>query len=270
MVQGGNHTPGSQKQQRFEKGVGEKMEGGGGECPGSDPQHHQADLAHGRIGQNSLQVPLKTGAGGSIQSGQSAGDCNRGTGNRRDPDQRKQAGQQINTGSDHCRGMNLGRNRRRASHGVRQPDGKRQLGRFAGRADQEQNPERSDHTRRHQKSHGVDLGDRFCAEELKHPDDGNPERGVADSGDDERLAAGRCVVRVPVPETDQPVGTETDPLPPQVQQRQVFSQHQHQHGKDKNIQQSEVAGIGRVILHIADRVEVNQSADKGDHQDQRQ
>ncbi len=112
--------------------------------------------------------------------------------------------------------------------------------------------------------------DRYGAEELEHPDHGDAEGGVADAGDDEGLAPGGGVLLLRVPEADQGVGAEADPLPPQVEQRQVLGQDQGQHGEDEDVQQGEVAGVGRVVLHVADRVEVDQAADEGDHQGQRQ
>ena len=201
--------------------------------PGPHTQHHVADLADRGVGQDALQVPLRTGAAGGIEGGGSAGDGNGGQGHGRSPDQREHACQQVDAGGDHGGGMDLGRDRRGAGHGVRQPDRQRQLGRLAGRPDQQQDPQCGDDPGRHQETHAVQLGDRGGIEQLIHPDHGDAEGGIADAGDDEGLAPGGGVLLLRVPEADQGVGAETDPLPPQVEQRQVLGQDQRSMAKTK-------------------------------------
>ena len=266
MVQGGDDAPRAQEQQRLEEGVGQQVKGGGGQRPGPDPQHHVADLADGGIGQDPLQVTLGTGAGGGVEGREPSGNGNGGQGNGRRAYQREHAGQQVDPGRDHGGGVDLGRDRRGTGHGVRQPDRQRQLGRFAGRADQQQDPQGGDDPGRQQKAHTVQLGNGDSAQELVHPDHGNAEGGVSDAGDDKGLAPGSGVLLLRVPEADQGVGAEADPFPPQVKERQVFGQDQGQHGKDKDVQQGKVTGKVRIVLHVADGVQVNQAADKGDHQ----
>ena len=73
-----------------------------------------------------------------------------------------------------------------------------------------------------------------------------------------------------VPEADQGVGAETDPFPAQVEQRQILGQHQQQHGGDKQVEQGEIADMAGIIRHVGDGVEMDQAADKGDHQAERQ
>ncbi len=47
MMHGGDDASGAQKQQGLEEGVDNQMEGGGGNRPAADGQHHEADLADG-------------------------------------------------------------------------------------------------------------------------------------------------------------------------------------------------------------------------------
>ena len=49
-----------------------------------------------------------------------------------------EAGHHVDAGGDHGRGVDQGRDRRRAGHGVGEPDVERDLGALAGRADEDQ------------------------------------------------------------------------------------------------------------------------------------
>ena len=93
------------------------------------------------------------------------------------------------------------------------------------------------------------------------PHDAEPEAEVADAVDDERLLARLRRRRPRVPEADQQVRAETDRLPEDVEQQEVAGEHQHRHREHEEVQVGEVARVARVVVHVADRVQMNEHAD---------
>ena len=69
-----------------------------------------------------------------------------------------------------------------------------------------------------------------------------------------------------VPEADEQVGAEADRLPEDVEEQEVAGQHQHRHREHEQVQVREEARVAGVVVHVADRVEVDQEADAGDDQ----
>ena len=56
------------------------------------------------------------------------------------------------------------------------------------------------------------------------------------------------------------------PSQPRNRTRKLAAQHQHQHRRDEQVEVAEEADPARVVLHVADRVDVDQRADAGDQQ----
>ena len=117
---------------------------------------------------------------------------------RRVLEQRRAAGDHEHAGGDHGRGMDQGRDRRRALHGVGQPGVQRQLRRLAHGADEQQEADHGRACRSSRRGHqklGVDeLGgarehdvelDRVEHEEDR--EDAEREAEIADPVDQERL-----------------------------------------------------------------------------------
>ena len=69
-----------------------------------------------------------------------------------------------------------------------------------------------------------------------------------------------------VPERDQQVRRQTDALPAEVEHHVVVAEHQQQHRGDEQVEVPEELAAPRVVLHVADRVQVDQRADAGDQQ----
>ena len=102
-----------------------------------------------------------------------------------------------------------------------------------------------------------------AGEERIECDDKGP---VADAVDDEGLVARAGVLEIGVPEADQRERTEADALPSDEHQPEVVAKHQHEHREGEQVKPSEEAPVGLVVVHVANRVDVDQAADAGDNQ----
>ena len=104
----------------------------------------------------------------------------------------------------------------------------------------------------------------------EHQEDRQRQADVADPVHDERLLGRGGRRRAVVPEADQQVGREADALPADVERHEAVAQHQQQHRRDEQVQVGEEPPPARVVRHVADRVDVDQRADAGDQQHERQ
>ena len=132
---------GGQEEERLEEGVREHVEDPGDVVAGPDGQEHVPELGDRRVGERLFDVVLGAGDGGR----QEGGPC---------PDARITAvrggvvqhrchpGHEVDAGGDHRGGMDQGRDRRRAFHGVGQPDVERDLGRLPDGAHEQQQRDR--------------------------------------------------------------------------------------------------------------------------------
>ena len=69
------------------------------------------------------------------------------------------------------------------------------------------------------------------------------------------------------PEADQQIRAEPDAFPADEHHQEVAAEHEHQHERREQVQVREVAGERRrSVLHVADRVDVDQQADAGHDQ----
>ena len=98
----------------------------------------------------------------------------------------------------------------------------------------------------------------------QHDAEGEP--AVAHPVDDERLLPRVRGGLPPVPEPDQEVAAEPDRLPEDVEEEEVPGQHQHDHREDEEIQVGEEARVVGVLVHVADRVDVDEEPDAGHDQ----
>ena len=104
------------------------------------------------------------------------------------------------------------------------------------------------------------------AERLEEHEHSQQESRVADAVGDERLLAGARLVGVLEPEADQQIGREPHAFPSDEEDEQRFAEHQHQHEEQEQVQVGEVARVTRIVLHVPDRIDVDQRADAGDDQ----
>ena len=82
------------------------------------------------------------------------------------------------------------------------------------------------------------------------------------------LLAGARVGRVPVPEADEQVRGQAHALPADEQQQVGVGEHEQQHRGDEEVEVGEEAPLVGVVLHVADRVHVDERPDEGDQHDE--
>ena len=109
-------------------------------------------------------------------------------------------------------------------------------------------------------------GEIHRGEGRKYQQDADGEAHVADARDDERFFArvGRRFLQEP--EADQQVAAQAHAFPSDEHHDQVRGQHQRQHEEHEQIQVAEEAVVAAFVRHVAGRIDVDQHADEGNHQ----
>ena len=138
----GDDRAGRHEQQRLEEGVGHQVEHPGAEGADRDADHHVADLAHRRVGDRPLQVGHHQGDRARDQQRRQADEGGDVGGGRGEAEENVGAGDQVDAGGDHGRGVDQRGDRGRALHRVREPGVERQLGRLGEGAEQQQQADR--------------------------------------------------------------------------------------------------------------------------------
>jgi hypothetical protein len=100
----------------------------------------------------------------------------------------------------------------------------------------------------------------------EHQHDRQAHADVTDAVGDERLVGGAGVGRVPVPEADEQVGRQADALPADIDQQVGVGQDQQEHGGDEEVEVGEEPPLVGVVLHVAQRVDVDERPDEGHQQ----
>ena len=175
--------------------------------------------------------------------------------------------------------MDEGRDRRRAFHGVGQPDVERDLGRLADGPEEQQQR----YGRRGRPAYGSWPAGQSPvawpstsgaqdgrvverAEVAEHQEHGDQEPEVADPVGDERLL-GRDGGDISLePEADQAVGAEAHTFPAEEVEQEIVRQDEHEHGEEEQVEVEEEPVEARVAVHVADRVQVDHGGDAGDEQ----
>ena len=270
---GVDHAARAQEQQGLEVGVRREVENPGPESADAASHHHVAQLADRGVGQHPLDVVLGQRDGGGEDGGEGADTGHNGHGGRSQHEQHVRAGHHVYPGGDHGGGVNQGADRRGSFHGVRQPDVQRKLRGLSYSPDKEQQGHR--HQRR--VSHGkaavrhlhrrlVHLAEVDGTKRRQHEEHAQDEASVPYAVHDECLFSGvrgRLLMEV---ETDQQIRAEPHSLPAHKQEQVIVGQHQREHGKHEQVHVSKETVEAIFVGHVADRVDVNQEADPGDHQ----
>ncbi len=275
-----DHRARTKEQQRLEEGVGEQVEDADriGPCP--HRHEHVAELRTGRVRHDPLDVVLDEADGCGEERRGGADQHDDGLGIRRQFEQRRQPRHHEHAGGDHGRGMDQGRDRGRAFHGVRQPGVQQELGRFAHGAHEQQQAgqrqrvgvpaEEVDGLAGEAGGAGEDGVEVGRADQREHREDAQRETEIADAVDHERLDGGGVGRRLLEPEPDQQVAGEAHPFPAEEQLHQVVGRHQHQHGEGEQRQVGHEPRAVRIVAHVADRIEVDERGHRvDDHQHDR-
>ena len=274
-VQAVHDGPRTEEQQGLEEGVGHEVEDSRRKGADADADDHVADLGDRRVREDLLEVLLDERDRRGEQTGHAADQRNHVQCGGSDDVEGRQSSDHVHAGGDHRGGVDEGRNRRRTGHGVRQPDVERDLRRLAGRTDQQQqahggrDPRHRGGESARLTVHLVQVQGRLPArreapEEQEHADQ---ERRIADPVGQHRLLAGIGVRHLAVPEADQQVRAEPDALPADEHHRQRVGQHQDQHRAGEEVQVGEISRQVGVVLHVSDRIEMDEEPDPGDDED---
>ncbi len=173
----------------------------------------------------------------------------------------------VDAGGDHGGGVDQSRDRRGAFHGVRQPDVERNLRRFAGCTQDQQQRDGGEESALPLGMLGELAGDSAEAERAEVGDEQKhrqQEAEVADAVDDEGLFARlRSGVLLEV-EADQQVRGEPHALPADEHEQEVLRQHQREHEEHEEVEVGEEPPVTLFVRHVTDGVDVDQEADAGD------
>ena len=159
-----------------------------------NPEHHVTKLGNRRVGQNALDVALLGRHESCGKAGDAAHPSNDFAGVGHNFENRKNAGQHVNSGRHHRRSVQKRGYRGRAFHRVRQPNVQRHLGGLANCAHENQYASHSqkdggDHEARHLVN---DLLENNAPRRKPEKQDAEHETKIPDAIDNERLLAGIC------------------------------------------------------------------------------
>ncbi len=220
----------TEEQECLEEAVGQEVEDGGAAVADGQGPEHVAELADRGVGEHALDVVLGQGgeAGTEHRDGRHDGhDHQCGPGGRED---REEAGDEVDTGGDHRRGVDQCGDRGGARHGVREPGVQRELRGLARDAGEQ---EERDQRRVVEPARGdgaQDLGDLEGVGVGGEREQADQEGDVAELGDEEGLeggGAGRLGLPVVA---DEEVRADAHDLPADQQHHQVAGVDDEQHG----------------------------------------
>ena len=233
-----------------------------------NPEHHVTKLGNRRVGQNALDVALLGRHESCRKAGDAAHPSNDFAGVGHNFENRKNAGQHVNSGRHHRRSVQKRGYRGRAFHRVRQPNVQRHLGGLANCAHENQYAGHSqkdggDHEARYLVN---DLLENNAPRRKPEKQDAEHETKIPDTIDNERLLAGICgrVFRVVV--SDEDVGTHAHEFPKYKHHHEVARQNDAQHREKKEGQATKETRVTFLLPHVAKGISENQSRDGCDHQ----
>jgi hypothetical protein len=279
-----HHRARPEEQAALEEGVGDEVEHAGPPGAGADADEHEAELAHGGVGEHLLDVGLDEGDERREERGERADDRDRRHGGRGEGEEVRVARHEVDAGGDHGRRVDEGGDRGRARHRVGEPHVERELGGLAAGADEEAEQREGDGGLEGpaREEPALDRGGRIelaghpdellvarRAEDREEGEQADEEAEVADAVRHERLAAGERLLRVGVPEPDEQVAAEADALPPDEGEDERVAEDEREHRRDEQVQVREEPGEPRVVLmgHVRHGVDVDERPHAGDDHD---
>ena len=188
---------------------------------------------------------------------------------RRELEDRVEPHDHVNARSHHRRRVDQRADRRRAFHGVRQPDVERNLRRLAGGADKQEQSDRRHHRRAYVKvargNGRANLVEIDRAKRYERQKQSQNKSGVAHAVDDKRLLArirSRLAQEI---KTDQQIAAQPHAFPAHEQEQHIVRQDQRQHREHEKVHIAEEPVVAALVRHIPGRVNVDQHPDAGDH-----
>ena len=141
VVHGQDHGARAEEEQRLEEGVRDHVEDRGGVRTAAGREEHVAELAHGRVREHLLDVGLRERDGGREDRRRRARPRDHRGRARRLRVEEAEPADHVDAGRHHGGGVDQRRDRRRAGHGVGQPDVERDLRRLAHGTEEEAEPD---------------------------------------------------------------------------------------------------------------------------------
>ena len=268
---------GAEEHEGLEEGVRREVEHRGTDTGGDDVRvvavgyrerteaergDHVAELGERGVGQDFFDVALDDSAQRGVKRGGGAGPHDDGerVGDHQDVD----PAQHINAGGNHRGGVDQGRDGRRAFHRVGEPNLERKLGGFTDSAAEEEERDQRAEDQAVFRGKGVEFGqvDRVVGPVAHHDPEEKTE--VADAVGDEGFFRGCGGRGFFVPVVDEQIGAETDQLPKNEHHEKIVGENDAEHRKHENRKTAEVAGFGRVVVHVAEREDMHTDADDTD------
>ena len=231
----------------------------------TEQQSDQAEMADRRIGQHPFHVLLENRQIGADHQRAEPGAADDPEPQIGAGEHRPQAREQEDAGLHHGRRMQVGRDRRRRRHRVRQPEMEGELGALGQRAEDDQN--------QRQRVPGVRLdrsGRRQDDVEIVAPGDmpeqqhAAEQRETAGAGDGERHARAAPGIDAVMPVGDEHERGEAGQLPEHRQLQQIPREHDAEHRPHEGEEKGEEARHRIVRRHVIARVDHHQHAHRRD------
>jgi hypothetical protein len=102
-------------------------------------------------------------------------------------------------------------------------------------------------------------------EQREDREDAEREAEIADAVDDKGLDRSVAGGRLVIPEADQEIGGEADAFPAKEKLEEIIGGHQREHREGEEREIGEEARAVRILLHVADGIEMNEARDGGHH-----
>ena len=271
VVHADDHRTGGQEQQCLEEGVRHQVEHCHRIGRGTQRHRHIAQLRQRGIGDHALDVVLDDAQKAHEQRRDGTNHQHKAQSCVAQLKQRRHACHHENACRHHGGGVDQCGDRRRAFHGIGQPDVQRKLRALAHGANEQANAGHAQHhpvgSREIQLGQVVGLGKHFGvvqrAAVSRQQANAQDKAKVADTVHQKGLHVGENRGGLVEPEADQQVGHQPHAFPAKEQLQHVVAHHEHQHRKGEQRDVREEAVIASVFFHVAYGVDVHHQRHKG-------
>ncbi len=225
----------------------------------------EPEMTDRRIGEESFQILLKNREIGAEQErcqSRKADDPEPGF---RAGHHRPEPHEQEHAGLHHRCRMQIGRNRRRGRHRVRQPEMEGELGALRQRPEQDEDKHRAiERMVADRVARGEDRVEFIAADDLADDYQADEHGEAARAGNRQRHAGAVAGVCVMVPIADQQEGDDAGQLPEDGEQNEVAGKDDAQHRAHEGKEQREKARDRVLLGHIVAGIKDDENADRRD------